>query len=240
MALKGRFSMKGGYRVKICGTTNLNDALIAAREGADYFGVVVEVGFSKRSLSVEEAQELFVNPPIPAIALVFNMSEARLHYLIQKLRPYAVQFLSQEAYSLIRCLKKTYPKLQLWQSIHLPSAGGKVSLGEIKERVEGYIDAGADMLLYDTVANVQGEQKFGGTGMVSDWGIVKELINITGHKVPVLLAGGIKPENVEEALSLLEPDGIDLCSGVEAFPGKKDPEKIKILMEKIKRKGGDE
>jgi phosphoribosylanthranilate isomerase len=58
-------------------------------------------------------------------------------------------------------------------------------------------------------------------------------------KVPVLLAGGINPENVAEALSSVNPDGIDLCSGVEAVPGKKDPLKVKALMNNIRRKGGE-
>jgi len=232
--------MKDGCKVKICGTTNIEDALMAAEEGADYFGVVVEVEFSKRSLSVEEALKLFENPPIPAVALVFNMKEDRLRYMLDKLKPYAVQFLSQEDFDLIKRLKKNYPSVQFWQSVHLPKEGNEVCFEEIKNTVQKYIEAGVDLLLYDTVATVQGQQKFGGTGLTSDWNLVKRLINEVEHKVPVLLAGGIKPENVAEAICCINPDGVDLCSGVEAVPGKKDPFKVKELIEKVKRKGGNQ
>lgn len=232
--------MKDGCRVKICGTTNIEDAFMAAREGADYFGVVVEVDFSKRSLTVEEACELFENPPIPAVALVFNMDEKRLHYMLEKLKPFAVQFLSQEDFDLIKRLKKSFPEVQFWQSVHLPEEGSEVGFEEIKDTVRKYIEAGIDLLLYDTVATVQGIRKFGGTGLTSDWGVVKRLMDEVDHKVPVLLAGGIRPENVAQAISCINPDGVDLCSGVEAEPGKKDPLKIKALMEKVRGKGGDE
>ncbi|MFZ5987041.1 MAG: phosphoribosylanthranilate isomerase [Bacillota bacterium] len=225
--------MKDGYRVKICGTTNMEDALISAGEGVDYIGVVIEVEFSKRSLTIEEAEGIFSNCPVPAVALVFNMNEERLHYLIDRLNPFAVQFLSQEDYGLVRYLKSTYPNTQLWQSIHLPGAGDSVDIGTIRHAVEHYIEAGIDVLLYDTVATVQGVQKFGGTGLVSDWSLVRKLVKEVDHRVPVLLAGGINPDNVLEALKNVKPDGIDLCSGVESVPGKKDPDRIKDLMKKV-------
>lgn len=231
--------MKDGCKVKICGTTNIQDAKLAAREGADYFGVVVEVDFSKRSLTVEEAVELFENPPIPAIALVFNMKEERLRYLLNRLKPYGIQFLSQEDFDFIKKLKKDFPKVQFWQSVHLPAEGCEVGLEDIKDTVVKYIEAGIDLLLFDTVATVQGLRKFGGTGLTSDWGLVKRLMDEVDSKVPVLLAGGINPENVAEALSSVNPDGIDLCSGVEAVPGKKEPLKVKALMNNIRRKGGE-
>lgn len=229
--------MKDGYRVKICGTTNLGDALISAKEGADYIGVVVEVDFSKRSLAIEEAEELFSSCPVPVVALVFHMSEDRINYMIQKLKPFAVQFLSQESYDLINRLKRAYPDTELWQSIHLPCAGSEVEdLEGVKNTVSQYIDAGIDLLLYDTVATIQGVQKFGGTGLTSDWTLIRRLMDEIDAKVPVLLAGGIKPENVEEALNSIDPDGVDLCSGVEAVQGRKDPEKIRNLMEKVRKK----
>ncbi len=232
--------MKDGCKVKICGTTNIEDVLLAAKEGADYFGVVVEVDFSKRSLTVEKASVLFESPPIPAVALVFHMKEERLRYMLDTLNPYAVQFLSQEDFDLVKSLKQDFPQVQFWQSVHLPAEGSEVSLEEIKDTVGKYIEAGIDLLLYDTVATVQGLKKFGGTGLTSDWGVVKRLMEEVDHKVPVLLAGGINPENVAEALSCINPDGVDLCSGVEVVPGKKDPFKVKALMKNIRGKGGEE
>lgn len=227
--------MKDGYKVKICGTTNLEDAEMAAREGADYFGAVIEADFSARSLTVEAAIPLFSAPPLPAVALVFKMPESRLSYMIGQLQPFAVQFLSQDDPELIRRLKQDFPALQLWQSIHLPAAGNEIDLESIKTRVESYIQAGIDLLLYDTVATVSGKQKFGGTGLVSDWSAVKRLMAEMPTTIPVFLAGGINPQNVTAALSAVNPDGVDLCSGVEASVGKKSLQKVQSLIKTVKR-----
>jgi len=233
--------MKGGYKAKICGTTNLEDVRLSADESADFFGVVVEVDFSSRSLTVDDARPLFAEPPIPGVALVFKMQEERIATMIQALNPFAVQFLDPADTSMLKRMKRAYPSVEMWQSIHLPQAGQEADIGQVKKTVMDYVDAGVDSLLFDTVAVSQGKTKFGGTGKTSDWSVVKGLIDTIQSPVPVWLAGGINPDNVGDALDSLDPYGIDLCSGVEAGPGKKDPQKVKALMSTIrqrsKRKG---
>jgi phosphoribosylanthranilate isomerase len=228
--------MKGWYKAKICGTTNLEDVRLSADEGADYFGVVVEVDFSPRSLTVEDAGPLFAEPPIPGVALVFKMKEARIQTVIQELNPFAVQFLDPAEISLLNRLKSAYPSVEMWQSVHLPQAGQEADIGHVKKIVQDYVDAGVDSLLFDTVAVSEGKTKFGGTGKTSDWDLVKGLIDTIQSPVPVWLAGGINPENVGDALDSVDPYGIDLCSGVEARPGKKDRQKIKALMSTIRER----
>ena len=221
--------------VKICGTTSIRDAQLAAEYGADYFGVVVEVDFSPRSLTIENAEPLFENPPTTAVALVFNMEPERLHHLIKTLNPFAVQFLHLEKVSFIRELKAQYPSLHLWQSIHLPEAGKEVDFHTFRDLVQEYVDAGIDLLIFDTVAVMKGVKKFGGTGLISDWDVVKELMDQIQTSVPVWLAGGIDPENVSKAIKTVQPKGVDLCSGVEAKPGIKDPDKVRLLIEQAKK-----
>lgn len=228
--------MDNGCKAKICGTTSVADAKMAADEGADFFGVVVEVDFSPRSLSIDEAKALFTNPPIPGVALVFNMEEARTETLVRELNPFAVQFLSPADIGFIQRLKAACPGVEVWQSIHLPAAGKDVDFDRFKQTVETYIHAGVDALLYDTAAVSQGKMKFGGTGRTSDWNVVKKLMETVQSPVPVWLAGGINPGNVGDAIDTLAPYGIDLCSGVEATPGTKDPLKVKALMSTIKHK----
>ena len=220
--------------VKICGTTNLDDAELAARYGADYFGVVVEVDFSPRSLTIDQAKPIFSAAPLgetKGVALVFHMKPERLHKLIAVLHPHAVQFLNLADIAHIRELKKRYPDLELWQSIHLPEAGKEVDFSSFQQTVREYADAGIDLLVFDTVAVLKGVQKFGGTGLVSDWHVVRQLIDQVETSVPIWLAGGIHPENVAEAIETVHPAGVDLCSGVEAEPGNKDPEKVRRLIE---------
>jgi phosphoribosylanthranilate isomerase len=228
--------MRRGFKAKICGTTNVEDALLAAENGADFFGVVVEASFSPRTLTVDEAVPLFKSPPIPGVSLVFEMNHDRVRLLADKLKPFAVQFLGRAKPSYLGQLKKQRPTVQLWQSVHLPKAGEKVAINGFIDDVKGCIDAGVDALIFDTAAVSGGKMKFGGTGMTSDWGIVKELIEKINCEIPIWLAGGINPENVGEAIDIVTPYGIDLCSGVEAYPGKKDPQKVRALMKIIDQK----
>ena len=203
-------------------------------KGADFFGVVVEVDFSPRSLTIEEAAPLFLSPPLPAVALVYNMADSRVETLIQQLNPFAVQFLSLAKTSFVTYLKNLYSKMHVWQSIHLPQAGEAVDVENFQQLVQAYVAAGVDALLFDTAAVSKGKMKFGGTGVTSDWDIVKDLMDAIRDTVPIWLAGGINPDNVGEALDRVDPYGIDLCSGVEAVSGKKDPAKVKSLMDIIR------
>ena len=228
--------------VKICGTTSLEDAGLAAGYGADYFGVVVEVDFSPRSLTIDQAKPIFAASPIgdtKGVALVFHMKPERLQTLITTLGPHAVQFLNLEDISHVRELKQRFPDLVLWQSIHLPEAGKEVDFASFQQVVREYADAGIDLIVFDTVAVLKGVQKFGGTGLVSDWHVVRQLIDQVDISVPVWLAGGITPENVAGAIKAVQPAGVDLCSGVEADVGRKDPEKVRRLIENSRLRGKD-
>ncbi|PLX86093.1 MAG: phosphoribosylanthranilate isomerase [Desulfuromonas sp.] len=229
--------MTAGCKVKLCGTTSRLDADMAARAGADWFGVVVETDFSPRSLTIEEAGPLFADPPLPAVTLVFEMPESRLMQLAETLRPHAIQFLSQEDPALLLRLKAEFPEIQLWQSLHLPPAGAAVELEPVRKAVRDYLAAGADLLLFDTAAVVGGTKKFGGTGITADWGVIRTVLDEIRGTVPVLLAGGIGPENAAAAIEAVRPDGLDLCSGVEAAPGKRDPAKVRALMEAVRGAG---
>ena len=82
--------------VKICGTTSLADRDLAADAGADYFGALVDVGYSPRSLTLENAKQLFEAPPIPGVVLLFNAGESRVRAVVEQLNPFAVQLLGHE------------------------------------------------------------------------------------------------------------------------------------------------
>jgi phosphoribosylanthranilate isomerase len=211
----------GRCGVKICGTTSLEDARLAAEAGADYFGVVVETDFSPRSLSIEQAVPLFTEPAIPAVALVFRMEPDRVRELIKTLQPHAVQFLNLVDLDFIRVLKEEFPAVELWQSVHLPEAGQAVDFEAFQQTVKDYVASGIDLLIFDTVAVLNGVAKFGGTGQVSDWELVKSLIDQVDTEIPIWLAGGVNPDNVGQAVTTVHPSGVDLCS---------DPDKVRCLV----------
>lgn len=224
--------MKAGCKVKICGITNLEDARLAAAEGADYIGVVVDVSFSPRSLTIEQAGKIFASPYRPTVALVHQMSFTKLELLISSLKPFAVQFLSPAAHVIVRA-KKIYPGVQMWQSIHLPPADEQVNRPEIERLVRECSEAGADLIVFDTAAVISGSKRFGGTGRQSNWQLVKQLVK--NCPLPAFLAGGINPSNAAQAIAFVKPAGIDLCSGVEALPGQKSLNKLRALMTEVRK-----
>ena len=221
-------------KAKICGNTNIADARTAADAGADFFGVVVEVDFSPRSLTIQQAAHLFSQPPLPAVALVFEITPTRLNHLINTLNPHAVQFLGDSDPAQLKTFKSSHPTTEIWQSVHLPQSGSKISADTYRRSIDSYLAAGVDTVLLDTATAARGQTRFGGTGQVFDWEIAKQLMESMPAGFPVWLAGGINPENVRLAIETVAPYGIDLCSGVEAVPGKKDPKKIHALMDAIR------
>ncbi|OPY56190.1 MAG: N-(5'-phosphoribosyl)anthranilate isomerase [Pelotomaculum sp. PtaU1.Bin035] len=231
--------MKAGCLVKICGITNIEDAELAAGEGADYIGVVIEVSYSPRSQTVESAEPIFANTSIPAVALVHEMQPGRLTELVTRLKPFAVQFLSRDGAAMAGQLKKIAPGMEIWQSLFIPAAGDSASMfdpGAVLRQVEQCQKAGVDAVVLDTAAVINGVVRFGGTGTTGQWDQAARIV--AGSTLPAFLAGGIKPENVREAVESVRPYGIDLCSGVESHKGKKSPAKLRSLMEEAQKAGG--
>ena len=219
-------------KVKICGTTRVEDALMAAEAGADYSGIVVEVPFSERSISIPEAVEIVRSTPIPTVALLFDRPTDWVHQAIEKIKPFAVQLLGHEPPDEILRLKRLL-SCEVWKSLYLPSDDGqKIDAHPIHVQAEDYVNAGADGLLFDTVDFSSGRARFGGTGRTNDWNLARQLIG--DSKLPAFLSGGIRPENVRAAIEDVRPYGIDLCSGVESAKGVRDPRKLDLLMQQVR------
>jgi len=145
--------------------------------------------------------------------------------------------LGLEPPSLVKTLKGTVD-CELWKSIHFPPEGSpQVNIKEVLGQVDLFVEAGIDAILIDTVvASSEQTLRYGGTGKVNDWATAKRLVEEIS--VPTFLAGGINPENVQRAIEEVRPYGIDLCSGVEATHGKRDPEKLRWLMLAVRKATG--
>ncbi|MDP3879588.1 MAG: phosphoribosylanthranilate isomerase [Dehalococcoidales bacterium] len=219
-------------RIKICGITSVADARLAAEAGADYIGVIIEIDFSPRRLSVEQARPICEQSTLPVVTLFFNREAEQIRKAVDILRPHAIQLLGQEPPSLISALKNTV-NCQLWKSIHLPPlASGAIDIAVYEETIKAMVDAGIDAIIIDTfVGSAPDARRYGGTGVVSDWEVARRLVETS--PVPTFLAGGINPQNVRQAIEQVHPYGIDLCSGVESAPGQKDPEKLRQLISAI-------
>jgi phosphoribosylanthranilate isomerase len=208
--------------VKICGTTNLEDALLARDAGADYFGIVVEHAPSPRSVSLGEAIILRDNTPLPAVALTVNQSLEFLLNLAAKLRPAVLQLHGDETPELVREL--TSRGLIVWKAL-----SGEAD--HVLRDAAAMRDAGAAAILLDARAQKNGATVYGGTGQLSDWALARKLVD-EEHRV--VLAGGLNPQNVAEAIAAVRPWAVDCASGVEARKGHKDARAVRDFVFKAR------
>lgn len=220
-----------GYLVKVCGVTNVSDARLAEEAGADFVGALVDVASSPRSLALEQAMAVFDSAKAKRVLLVFEPPQGRLVELVGALRPSAVQLLGNEPPSEVaRLLQAGAP---VWKSLHMPPRGSPGADAErLLRDMEQYAKAGASTFVLDTKATVRGVMQYGGTGLPHDWAVAADIVKRA--PLPVLLAGGIDPENVAQALEEVRPAGVDLSSGVEARVGKKDPDKVRRLVRAVR------
>ena len=226
-------SSKQSCKVKICGTTSIHDACLAADAGADYSGILVDVAASERSLSTSQAVKIASASPIPTVLLLYNRTTSDIHEAVSKIRPFAVQLLGTETPQQVEELRHLVT-CQLWKSVYLPAGNPEnVNTPAVREQMQAYCDAGADFLLFDSVDMGVDPPRYGGTGKTCDWNVAAELI--AESPLPVFFAGGIRPDNVKSAIETIAPYGIDLCSGVEASKGVKDKQKLAHLMEQVEK-----
>lgn len=210
--------------LKLCGTTNTADARLASEAGADFCGILVDVGWSARSLTLKQAQVVAEASSARPVILLCNPTVAFAVQVAKTLRPYALQLLCQEPPTLVTELKALLA-CEIWKTVHLPAVAGQ-------SLPEAYIAAGVDALLVDSMDTSEGFLRMGGTGKVGEWAAVAGLR--ARLDIPLFLAGGIGPHNIAEAVRIVRPYGIDLCSGVEASRGRRDPEKVARLLQNFR------
>lgn len=219
-------------RVKICGITSIKDACLAADAGADYVGVLVDVAASERTMKTTQAVEIASGSPIPTVLLLYNRTTSDIQDAVSQIQPFAVQLLGQETPQQVEELKRN-ASCQFWKSVYLPAGSPEnVDKSAVYAQMQAYQNAGADYLLFDTVDMSVDPPRYGGTGKRYDWRLAAELIS--DSPLPVFLAGGIRPDNVKDAIENINPYGIDLCSGVEASKGVKDKQKLENLMKQVR------
>lgn len=221
------------FKVKICGITNRADLEIVDQAGANYAGVLVEIPSSPRSRTIEQARELFDRPLLPMIAVTLDLDLERNLHIVRTLRPHAIQLHGKESPDTIRLLQGG-TDCEIWKVFHLPTfeSGEEANLEILLAIMDSYAEMGTDRFVLDASAVIQGEKHLGGTGKTVNWQAARWLREHAQR--PVILAGGLNPENISQAAQAVEPFALDLSSGVEAEKGKKDPEKVHRLFENLK------
>ena len=199
-------------KIKICGITNVDDARVAVEAGADALGFVM---YRKSPRFVEPAVVKAIVAGLPPFVLpvgVFvNEEPERVRALVDECGLALAQLHGDE--TALYCQDLGRPVMK---ALRLKDRGTFLALAEFQGR------ANVRGVLIDAFSN----QAYGGTGQTVDWGLAQEAARST----PIVLAGGLTPMNVAEAIAQVRPYGVDVSSGVELTPGKKDHDKVKAFI----------
>ena len=209
-------------KVKICGITRKEDLDAAVEAGADAVGFVVGVTSSPRNLSLTEAARLIRQvPPFVASVLVTVPRSIGDFAVYEKLNPDIIQVHGEDL-DTAESVRLKLPNTQLIWAVNAQL----VSHLDAVSRAPNLFDA----ILIDSFA----DGRYGGTGVVHDWELSRRIKQAIQPK-PLILAGGLNPENVAEAVCTVEPYAVDVSSGVERQPGIKSHKKIVEFIKNAKR-----
>ncbi len=203
-------------KIKICGITNIEDAATAVELGADALGFIFYSG-SKRFVDPAAARDIILKLPpfITSVGVFVNQDLDEIKRILDITGVNTVQLHGDESPEFCGSVTASVPA-KVIKAI----------------RVKDSLDAGSlaqypvQAILLDTYSDAE----YGGTGKSFDWGILKDI----DIEQKVILSGGLSPDNVAQAVEAVKPYAVDVNSGVEAGPGKKDHEKLKKFIEAIR------
>jgi len=207
-------------RVKICGITRLEDARLAIELGAHALGFNFYEK-SPRCLAPAEAWKILRKLPalVATVGVFVNWDSASIIALAKSLRLSAVQLHGDQSATITAECARHFPVIKAFRT------KSKFQFTQFRAH-----NAAASFLL-DAATSGTKSKNYGGTGRLADWKIAKRV----AEKYPILLAGGLTPENIAEAILTVRPYAVDLASGVESTPGKKDPAKLRAFFAEVSR-----
>jgi phosphoribosylanthranilate isomerase len=208
--------MRRDIKVKVCGITNAEDALAAVEAGADALGFIFYEKSPRYVVPGVAANIIAELPPLVTPVGVFvNEGLATVRSIMDTCGLAMAQLHGDENVSYCRELARPAMK-----ALRLRDRGSLLALAEYQGRggVRGF------------VLDAFSELSYGGTGQITDWGLAAEVAKST----PILLAGGLTPDNVTEAIRTVRPYGVDVSSGVESAPGKKDHAKMRAFVDAVR------
>jgi phosphoribosylanthranilate isomerase len=202
-------------KVKICGITNWADAKQAVDAGADFLGFNFYAK-SPRHIQPSKARQIVRRLPkrISAVGVFVNEDEEKMRETARAVGLDALQLHGEETAAEVARLRRAFPVIK---AVRAGKSFRPSQLSKFK-RASAILLDGFDKRLR------------GGTGKTFDWRVAR-------HAKPygrIILAGGLTPENIGQAIRTARPYAVDVCSGVEARPGKKDPKRVQALMNAVR------
>lgn len=209
--------------VKICGLRDVEHALVAAEAGASALGFILAP--SRRQVTPEllndvRAQLAASDSSPQIVAVVVNEPEAALHEIVERSRPDVVQFSGDEDAAILHDLEAA-----AFRTVRVQEGA---TLDEVRYMIDPWLDHACPVEA--VLIEAQSPGHFGGTGRVADWELAARL----GELYPLILAGGLTPENVGAGIARVRPSGVDVASGVEV-DGVKSAERIREFIDVARR-----
>jgi phosphoribosylanthranilate isomerase len=210
--------------IKICANTSLEDALVAVEAGADALGFV----FAPSPRRVTAAEVAAMAPYLPAaverIGVFVDAGLEEIYSAVRACSLTGVQLHFESGPELPAKLRERLgPKLRILRVVHFGASAGE----PISDRIASHArNPHVDAVLVDSRTAAAA----GGTGMAFDWVEARRTVFSEAGELRLIAAGGLNPENVAEAVATLRPWGVDVASGVEAEPGRKDAEKVRAFL----------
>ena len=197
--------------VKICGITNLQDALLAVESGANAIGFIFAE--SKRKISPKTAAEISKQLPghIEKVGVFLNAEPEEILRTAENAKLSCLQLHGDETQAQCDALGKAYKVIKTIKV----TPDGKI----LTPRING---------IWKFLLDTHLPQASGGTGRTFEWSCLQQF-----DSNEIIVAGGLNPGNIDILLNQIHPFGIDVSSGLEAFPGRKDPEKLRTFFERI-------
>lgn len=206
--------------IKFCGMTRAEDVAVAASLGADYVGIIFAGG--PRHQTADGAVRVFggTAPPPKRVGVVGQQTAAEIAGIVKSLGLGVVQLHANPPVGRIEEVRAV-TSASIWAVLSLPG-------DELPAGVED-IAAAADAIVLDA----RTPSGLGGTGVTLPWTQLSRSLGKVRGKCRIVLAGGLKPENVSTAIIALEPDAVDVSSGVESAPGIKDHGRMRAFRDAV-------
>jgi len=200
--------------IKICGITNLDDALAAYENGADALGFIFYPK-SPRYVSPEKAKEIIENLPreITGVGVFVNRPADEIKEIVDFCSLSLVQLHGNESPDFCR----QFPV--------------SILIKAFSPRTESDLQTLKDYPVKAILLDTHDPKLYGGTGKTSDWGLASKI----KESHPLILSGGLNIDNIMDAIDAVHPDAVDINSGVETSPGKKDHDKVRRIIEIVRK-----
>lgn len=207
-------------RIKMCGITNIEDAEEGIRAGVDALGFIF-VENSPRYIEPEKAKEIVANlaPFVDLVGVFVDRENVEVQEIVDYCGLSYVQLHGNESPEYCDLLAYAASPCKIIKAFRVGAKAVPADFQPYQDVVQGF--------LLDTYS----AERAGGTGQPFDW----QVINSLDLRRPVILAGGLTPENVGAAIRQVQPFAIDVNSGVELRPGLKDYEKLRLLLEEVRQ-----